>query len=159
MNKSSNKENKNKNTEGIKKQQNTPQIQKPSKLVFNPIIEEKEIKIPNKLVKINLPGIATTIEHISNHNPSLVSESAVGMTFTHQQQTIFSIEYIDIDRISDKKSSPKKNKGTKAPFDLNELKTIARNINIKGASSMNKKELAIAVRTKILQLKSKSETE
>lgn len=121
-------------------------------------MERFETKIPSKIIKIELPGIATTIDHISNHKPSLVSESAVGMTYTHQQQTIFSIEYIDIDRISEKRSALRKGKGGKRPFTVIELRDLARVFKIPGANLMNKEKLAIAVRNTILQLKSEDKS-
>jgi hypothetical protein len=147
----------------VKEVEKIPEIKnttkKPNKLVFVPTSEKKETKIPSKIVEVELPGISTTIDHIENQPPSLVSKNAIGMTYTHQQQTIFSIEYIDIDRISEKRSASRKTKGAKRPFTVNELRDIARNIKISGANLMNKEKLATAVRAKILQLRSETKSE
>ncbi len=137
------------------KQKSPATTKKNPRLIFTPLEEKIQPKIPTKIIKVKLPGIATTIEQIPNQTPSLVSESAVGITYTYQQQSIYSIEYIiDVDRISEKRSTSKNIRGNKRPYTVAELKEFGRNLKIPGSGHMNKQSLVIAVRTKVLQLKS-----
>lgn len=92
---------------------------------------------------------------MENSKPVLLSEKSLTLVYTHEQQTIFSIEYIDVDRISEKRSSSQKKKTTQTSYTVDDLRNIARNIGISGANTMNKKELATLTRKKIEKLKSK----
>lgn len=120
----------------------------PSKKITN------VVKIPMVIQIIELPAITTMVEHTENTKPVLLSEKSVSLVYTHEQQTIFSIEHIDIDRISEKRSSSQKVKSNKSNYTVDELRNIARNIGISGANLMNKKDLAIMIREKITKLKS-----
>jgi len=125
------------------------------KTVFTRFNDNNPLEPPSSIEQIELPVITTTISSIANKKPQLLSEKCVTLVFTREQQTISSINFIDINRISEKRSSSQKNKSSQANYTVNELRNFARNIGITNVNLMKKKDLALIIKNKVEQLKSR----
>ncbi len=125
-----------------------------SKPIFQPSDKENIIEPPKSIIKIDLPLITTRLDNISNSKPNIHSEKSVTLVFTHEQRTILSIDHIDINRVSETRSSSRKTKSGQTNYTVSELRNIAHTLGIKSANLMKKHDLAITIKTILLQLKS-----
>jgi hypothetical protein len=117
-----------------------------------PPANENIISVPTKLISITLPGVSTTLKHIPNIEPNIISENAIGIAYTPQQKTVSVVKDIDITKVSGKKSNAKKGV-EKSPYSLPELKTIAQNLGI-NIKNKGKPQLAEEILNTIALLKS-----
>jgi len=90
---------------------------------------------------IRIPLVETIILPIPNLKPILESEKSITLLETQEEKTLNVINNIDIEKISEKRTSHIKNK----TYSAAELKKIAKQLGINTKIPLNKKELAALI--------------
>jgi len=117
-------------------------------IVFTPLnISNNTIITTPKNKNIVLPGVTTIVQNKIINHLTIMSEHSVGLIHTHEQQTIFNINNIDLRKVIEKRAKSKKD--SDSSYKVHELRFIAKNINIAGSNIMNKKELVNVIREKV----------
>lgn len=121
------------------------------KRVFEGYKNEEEFKNVSFITKIKIPHFKNTVDRIKNKPPVIVSDDAVGIGFKRETEIYNSINDINIDRISNKKTGSKYK--TTNSYTVEELRTIAKNLGIY-VKNIKKSNIATLILEKIDQLKS-----
>lgn len=108
------------------------------------------------LHSISLPGINTILPQRSNPPLHIVSEKAVGIVYTKQQQTVLNIDNVDPSMISGNRANKKNPPGT-AILNSAQLRAFAKSIGI-NPQNKRKKQLADEVLAELERIKSHKDT-
>jgi len=108
-----------------------------SEIIFYPP-KNKFYEKPLNNNNLNLPLISTVISIIPNPKPILESEKTITILKSIEEKKLSIFNNIDIEKVSEKRTSTKKN----IIYSVSELRKIAKLIGVNSVTTLNKKELA-----------------